>query len=223
MTLSCVHAAQVNINSDVAMGFDAFCANTSDNIFTLCDGANSCQGSGFAAQWLSEAFSQPDSRSLEDQLQAKHAQLCVLFPETGSTLVRIHVNQNGIELSSLGDSFLWLFQKPWGGWAPWQCIERMPRDIDAMGHPTQLVGSEVCERLHIRNHPPQGRYCAVLMSDGPGLAITDKQLQERVSVIGRSNPNQNDLEYLCQSLALDALGKGCKDDISVAMVWAHYQ
>jgi len=223
MNLRCVHASQVNTNSDVSMGFDAFYANTADNIFTLCDGANSCLGSGLAAQWLSEAFAQADPRTLEDQLQVNHAQLCALFPETGSTLVRVHVNQDGLELASLGDSFLWLFQKSWGGWAPWQCIESMPRDIDALGHPTQMVGSEVCERLHIRRHPPQGRYCAVLMSDGPGLTISEKQLQQRVSVIGREQPNQNDLVYLCHSLALEAVTKGCRDDISIAMVWAHYQ
>jgi hypothetical protein len=222
MKVSCVHGAQININSDVAMGFDAFSANTIDGIFTLCDGANSCTGSGLAAQWLSEAFAQNDAHSLAEQLQTKHTQMCSLFPETGSTLVRVHVHRRGIELSSIGDSFLWLFQKPWGGWAPWQCIERMPRDIDAMGHPTQMIGSEVCDHLHIRCHPPLGRYCAVLMSDGPGLAISEKQLKQRVSLIGRDNPNQNDLEYLCQSLALDALNSGCKDDISVAMVWANY-
>jgi len=207
----------------MGMGFDAFYANTSDHIFTLCDGANSCPGSGRAAQWLSEAFAQADPHTLDEQLQTKHTQMCALFPETGSTLVRVHVGQDGLALASLGDSFLWLFQKSWGGWAPWRCIESMPRDIDVKGHPTQLVGSEVCERLHLRSFPPQGRYCAVLMSDGPGLVISEKQLRQRISVIGKERPNISDLEYLCQSLAQDASDAGCKDDISVAMVWAHYQ
>jgi len=223
MGMRCVHGATINLNSFDAMGFDAFSANVVDHIFTLCDGANSCPNSGSAATWLSETFSQAHPDTLDTQLKVRHAQLCALFPETGSTLLRLAADDGGIHMASIGDSFLWLFQKPWGGFGPWRCIDQMPRDIDSKGHPTQLVGSEVCDILHESHHPPVGRYCAVMMSDGPGLSVSPAQLLERVAVLGRAEPQDHDLAYLCRSLALQAQKSGCRDDISVAIVWIHYQ
>lgn len=222
MTLRCVHACALNVNAEAAMGFDAFSANAEDCIFTLCDGANSCPDSGVAARWLSQVMAHADTENLPQQLLSTHAEMCQKFPVTGSTLLRVHAREQGLQLATLGDSFLWLFQKPWRGLAPWRCIDQMPRDVDDKGHPTQLVGSEVCHTLHTRQHPPQGIYCAVLMSDGPGLLTTDQHLKARLSLLGRTEPSAADLDYLCHSLALEARTAGCRDDISVAMVWLKY-
>ena len=113
-------------------------------------------------------------------------------------------------------------QKSWGGFAPWKCVETMPRDVDENGHPTQLVGSEVCQTIHVRNHDPKGLYCAVLMSDGPGLKTSEENLKTRLAMIGRNEPSQADLAYLCNSLAIDAQNSGCLDDTSVAMIWLKF-
>jgi len=222
MSLRCVHACALNVNADESLGFDAFSAHAEQPVFVLCDGANSCPDSGVAARWLSQAMVQADTEHLSSQLMSTHTQMCEKFPNTGSTLLRVHARAQGLQLASLGDSFLWLFHKPWGGLAPWRCIDQMPRDVDGNGHPTQLVGSEVCNTLHTRQHPSKGLYCAVLMSDGPGLLTPDHALQARVSLLGRAEPSAADLDYLCHSLALAAHAAGCHDDISVAMVWLKY-
>ncbi len=222
MSLRCVHACALNLSAEESMGFDAFSANTEDCIFTLCDGANSCPESGTAARWLSRVMAQVDTENLKDKLISTHIDMCEKFPETGSTLLRVHAHAQGLELATLGDSFLWLFNKPWGGLAPWRCIDQLPRDVDEEGNPTQLVGSEVCHTLHTKLHPPKGLYCAVLMSDGPGLVTVETHLQARVALLGRAEPSAADLDYLCHSLAMDAHAAGCRDDNSVAMVWLKY-
>jgi serine/threonine protein phosphatase PrpC len=222
MSVRHVHACALNVMAEESLGFDAFSANAEAGIFTLCDGANSCPDSGAAARWLSQTMAQADSENLPQQLISTHVEMCQKFPETGSTLLRVHAREQGLELATLGDSFLWVFKKPWNGFAPWRCIDQMPRDVDEKGHPTQLVGSEVCHTLHTRQHRPRGIYCAVLMSDGPGLVTADQHLAARMSLLGRSEPSPADLAYLCHSLALDAHAAGCRDDISVAMVWLKY-
>jgi hypothetical protein len=223
MSLRIVHACALNVNSSDKSGFDAFSANENLNIFALCDGANSCSGSGLAADWLSQVMTTDEPRHLSEQLMARHFEMCQKFPETGSTLLRVKASNQALELASIGDSFLWLFQKSWGGFAPWKCVETMPRDVDENGHPSQLVGSEVCQTIHVRNHDPKGLYCAVLMSDGPGLKTSEENLKSRLAMIGRNEPSQADLAYLCNSLAIDAQNSGCMDDTSVAMIWLKFR
>lgn len=222
MKLRTVYACALNLNSQEGFGFDAFEANENLNIFTLCDGANSCAGSGEAAAWLSKVMALGDHDQPTDQLMTRHIEMLEKFPDTGSTLVRVRANLNLLELTSIGDSFLWLFKKKWGGWGAWQCIEKMPRDVNELGHPTQLVGSEVCHTLHVRNFEPNGLYCAILMSDGPGLLTSDLSLKKCVSILDRDEPSSADLAYLCHSIATDAQNAGCTDDTSVAMVWLKY-
>ena len=222
MSLRCVYACALNVNGNSKKGFDAFSANLNLNIFTLCDGANSCSGSGMAAEWLSQVMTTDEPQHLSDQLMARHLEMCQKFPETGSTLLRVKASNQELELASIGDSFLWLFHKSWRGFAPWKCVETMPRDIDENGHPTQLVGSEVCQTLHVREHRPEGLYCAVMMSDGPGLKTTEEALKKCLSMLGRNEPSDADLAYLCNSLAIDAQNSGCTDDTSVAMIWLKF-
>jgi len=222
MSLRCVYACALNVNASDSKGFDAFCANENLNIFTLCDGANSCSGSGLAADWLSQVMATDEPGPLSDQLMTRHDEMCQKFPETGSTLLRVKASHQELELASIGDSFLWLFQKSWGGFGPWKCVETMPRDLDENGHPSQLVGSEVCQTLHVRHHDPKGLYCAVLMSDGPGLKTSEEKLKSRLAMLGRNEPGQADLAYLCNSLAIDAQNFGCLDDTSVAMIWLKF-
>lgn len=222
MNLRSVNGCSINYKSIEGLGFDAFKANEAQNIFTLCDGANSCKGSGAAALWLSQVMADDDEKNVTEQLLSRHLEMCEKFPDTGSTLLRVSANTTGIELSSVGDSFMWLFKKKWRGWAPWECIETMPRDVDHHGHPTQLVGSEVCNTVHVRNFEPDGLFCAILMSDGPGLLTNELALKNSLSMLGRNEPSPSDLDFLCTSLASDAHTSGCTDDISVAMVWLKF-
>ena len=93
MSLRCVHACALNINASASKGFDAFTANENLNIFTLCDGANSCSGSGLAADWLSQVMATDEPQHVSDQLMARHFEMCQRFPETGSTLLRVKANK----------------------------------------------------------------------------------------------------------------------------------
>ena len=69
MSLIIVHACALNVNSSDKSGFDAFSANENLNIFALCDGANSCSGSGLAADWLSQVMTTDEPRHLSEQLR----------------------------------------------------------------------------------------------------------------------------------------------------------
>ena len=60
------------------------------------------------------------------------------------------------------------------------------------------------------------------MSDGPGLKTSEENLKSRLAMIGRNEPSQADLAYLCNSLAIDAQNSGCLDDTSVAMIWLKF-
>ena len=233
MSLRCVHAIALNVKAQALKGFDAFSANLETREFALCDGANSCAGSGEAARWLSHQMVNPVSTTehgtkdttltLQDRLFAAHQSMLSEYPETGSTLVYLSVDSNnGLTMASLGDSFLRVYRPTWGGFGKWTMVLDMTRDLDANGHPSQMVGSEVCNTLHMSQLPAKGTYCVVMMSDGPGLLMNPTFVSSRLSTIGSQQPSESDLQYLCVSMAEHALNKGCLDDTSVAMVWIKF-
>ena len=223
MTLRMVHGLALNVHAHPSKGFDAFAYNTQTNTYVLCDGANSCPNSGHAARWLSNATARCEVQNLEQHLFATHQDMLQGFPDTASTLLHVCADMKGLHLASLGDSFLSVFQRTWYGLGSWKCIHTMPRDLDAHGHPSQLVGSEVCHTLHRYTLPAQGTYCVAMLSDGPGLLMPPEWLAERLTTLGRKRPSKYDLDYLCDSMAQYALGLGCLDDTSVALIWLQYR
>lgn len=223
MTWRAVHACALNWGDGKSPGYDAFSANPKAGVYCLCDGANGAAGSDRAARWLADRLTAPGHRkSLHGEVLDAHREMLDRFPGTGSTFVRIQVRDDGLHLSGLGDSFLWLFERRWIGWGAWRLVHVVPRDLDAQGHPSQMVGSEVCHTVHALQVPRGPHYCAVLMSDGPGRLTGPDALARRLDVIRRGIPGPEDLQYLCDSMARDAQTTGCEDDISVALVWVRH-
>lgn len=218
MTAKPVHAAVVNFNAQLNKGFDAVCFNQDASVYAMCDGANSCPDSGIAARWLCEQMA-ADIQDIQQQVFVKHQEMLKQFPDTASTLIRLQIAKQQLHMISLGDSFLTVYRKSWHGFGKWICVHEMPRDLDADGHPSQLLGSEVCEKLHTATFPMSGIYCLAMMSDGPGLVLPTSYVAHRLSVLGKTQPSAQDLNYLCVSLAQDAQQRGCQDDTSVALIW----
>jgi serine/threonine protein phosphatase PrpC len=218
VTAISVHAVALNFNAQPDKGFDAFGVNEDASVYALCDGANSCPDSGRAARWLCMQMVL-SVKDIHQHVFVAHQEMLDQFPETASTMVRVQASQNQLDLASLGDSYLTVYRKSWLGYGRWSCVHDMPRDLDAYGHPSQLIGSEVCETLHTATLPMDGIYCIVMMSDGPGLVLPSTYIAQRLSVLGQKCPSEQDLHYLCASLAQDAQQRGCQDDTSIALIW----
>lgn len=213
-----VHATVLNFNAKPYKGFDAVAVNQDASVYALCDGANSCPDSGKAASWLCEQMV-ANIQDLDQHVFVKHKEMLELFPDTASTLLRLQIEQQQLHMASLGDSFLSVYRKSWHGFGKWTCVHEMPRDLDAFGQPSQLMGSEVCEELHTATLPLSGIYCMAMMSDGPGLVLPTAYIAQRLSVLGKTQPSAQDMHYLCASLAQDAQQRGCQDDTSVVLIW----
>lgn len=218
----------VNHGRSDRLGFDAYAGDTEAGIFVLCDGANSCPDSGQAARWLSQALAsdpclQDEQHDFEAVLRRLHHEMTGRFPITASTVLALRAKARGLTLASVGDSHLVVLQRAWAGWGAWGVVREMPRDIDAQGHPSQLMGSEVLEHIHQTRMAGKGRFLVVLMTDGVANTVTRAQLLHTVMALGRRHtPSTHDLDYLCQTLANLALSQGCWDDLSVAMVYAAF-
>jgi hypothetical protein len=226
----CVSAFVVNMNLIPSKGFDHVAVDLKNNIFTLCDGANSCPNAGDAAKFFGnkmlECIKTDDDDSFSSQFLNlffnAHHQMQFEYLDSACTFLYFNASQSKLKLSSMGDSFLYLFQKPLMGFGNWKHLLTMPRDIDGFNHPSQLVGSEVCHDLHLESIDASGIYCAILMSDGPGNLLSIPILLSRLKMLGRKFPSSDDLLYLCQTLAREAEEMGCRDDNSIAIVWAKY-
>jgi hypothetical protein len=207
----CVSAFVVNMNLIPSKGFDHVAVDLKNNIFTLCDGANSCPNAGDAAKFFGnkmlECIKTDDDDSFSSQFLNlffnAHHQMQFEYLDSACTFLYFNASQSKLKLSSMGDSFLYLFQKPLMGFGNWKHLLTMPRDIDGFNHPSQLVGSEVCH-------------------DGPGNLLSIPILLSRLKMLGRKFPSSDDLLYLCQTLAREAEEMGCRDDNSIAIVWAKY-
>ncbi len=217
----------INHGPSDRLGFDAYAGSPERGVFVLCDGANSCPDSGQAALWLSQALAsdprlEEERPGFECSLRHLHLEMIERFPMTAATVLAVQAGGYGLRLASVGDSRLVLLARRWGGWGSWRQIHEMPRDIDARGHPTQLVGSEVLDVIHQAQFPPRGRCLAVMMTDGLADCLTDQELLQTVSALGRHQPSSGDLDYLCQTLAALALDRGCQDDLSAVMVYSSF-
>ena len=224
MTPMCILGTAINFGPSDGLGFDAFSACPEQGLYALCDGANSCPDSGQAALWLSKQITQAQVHgdqplNFEPLVFDLHQDMLQSFPNTAATLVGLHVAPRMIRLVSVGDSELTLYQRSWWGWGPWQKRCTMPKDLDATGNPRQLIASEVLDAVHQHDLPAQGAWLALLMSDGPARVLPISSLNKTLHKVSKQIPSPEDLSYLCQTLAQEALSSGCQDDISVAMVW----
>ena len=98
----------------------------------------------------------------------------------------------------------------------------MPKDLDADGHPSQMIASEVLNKVHQLDIPAQRTLLALMMSDGPARVLSEADIDKVIQKINRQTPTSDDLNYFCQSLANQALAFGCEDDVSVVLIWIRY-
>jgi hypothetical protein len=210
-----------------SLGFDAFAGDSRRGVFVMCDGANSCPDSGQAAQWLAEALAfdarvSESGLGFDPSIRALHLEMLDRFPQTAATVLALRVNHEGLTLASVGDSRMTVLKPSWGGWGPWRLAWHMPQDINAQGHPSQLVGSEVLDQVHLRHVAAKGRCLVALMTDGAAHAIDERELCNLLQPLGRQMPSADDLNYWCETMAHQALAQGCLDDISVALVMVRF-
>jgi serine/threonine protein phosphatase PrpC len=86
-----------------------------------------------------------------------------------------------------------------------------------------LLGSEVLDEIHQTRLIGKGRFLTVLMTDGVANTVSEEELVQTVSAVGRwQTPSSDDLDYLCQTLADLALQRGCQDDLSAAIIHAAF-
>jgi serine/threonine protein phosphatase PrpC len=217
----------INQRRDGVVGFDAFGSCLDQGLFALCDGANSCPGSGMAAQWLcqklvTEAVSVQDQAAMTTLFYRLHSEMHQTHPETAATALLLRAKSDGLGLSSLGDSSMRAYRRSLAGWGGWTEECEMPRDIDAQGHPTQLMGSEVLNVIHHEHLPARGPLLVLMMSDGPANVLSKTDLYRTMKHLGRRRPSSADLDYLSAELTARALDLGCRDDVSVALIWVEW-
>ena len=224
--MTAVCAAITNFQSHPCYGCDAFAHNQTAGIWVMADGANSCPGAKQAAEWVVDRMvtaleqSQPiTDHEFESCVFSIHSEMLLVHPETAATLLICQVCSEGIRLASIGDSSLRAFRPPIWPLSRWREYLVMPLDIDPNGNPTQLIGSEVCETVHVRHLKVDAKWLLVFMTDGAAEFIESRALGASLATLGRQQPSSDDLEYLCKDLCRQALDAGCRDDISVAMVW----
>jgi serine/threonine protein phosphatase PrpC len=220
-----VQAAVLNAGPYGARGFDAFSGECSPCAWALADGANSCPGAGVASAWLVHEValaleSVDTARGVEATVMALHQRMRDEHPDTASTLLLMRRLKHSVLLASVGDSRLQFFRAQ--GWPrkAWGEAIMMPVDVDAQGHPSQMVGSDVCEAVHVQEVGLRGCSLLVMASDGVSRMVDRQEVGRMVQVIGRARPSREDLQYLCEAVVRLALDRGGDDDASVAMVWS---
>jgi len=219
-----VVGSEVNRRTDGRVGFDAFCANLQTVSFALCDGANSCKDSGIAANWLAkEITGYPatvfDPIGYEKHVLELHSQMRKEFPNTGSTLVWVNAVGHKLALLSVGDSSVQVFRRWVFDIGPWREVLKMPRDLDLMSNPTQLVGSEVLTKVNVTELFFEGPQLILMMSDGPADSVKQEELRRILSYVRREEPSTYDLDFMCQQIVCSAFKSGCSDDASAALIW----
>jgi len=223
-----VHASVLNLHPK-GKGFDAFASSVSGKLLALCDGANSCIGSGAAARWLCKSWVQDepewvlDAPTWQSRVNDRHKKMQELHPGTGSTLSFAHLHSNGLTLGNLGDSYIKVYHHAGRLWSRWRFVNEMTRDLDTNGHPSQLAGSDVCNAAHLLELPPLGSYLLVFMSDGAGNYWAAGDLLDRLKIISTQYPSTEDLGYFCKTLAQHSLDLGSDDDVSVALAWCNFE
>ena len=215
---------KLNFNSFENSGFDAF--SSKDNVFILCDGANSCRDSGTIAREFSffVASNWPKnfildacrSEKLYAMLLTEHKKILRKTKDAATTIVGVCCLEDELELFSVGDSFIEVFHK---SNFHWKKIFSMPRDIDKKGNPWQLIGSEVFTRINYQTLSTKGSYCLFLLTDGAGNYLNDEILSNVICSLNSEKPSSDDLDYIAHNLALKAKKNGSSDDISVVILF----
>ena len=205
--------------------FDAF-AKVAD-IFTLCDGANSCENSGKLAIDLAHSFSEDvsflDSGTIDREYAISrivmdiHETYALQKDPGASTLLSLNILQDSYEIVSIGDSYGKVFTyKTDGGWEETASI---PRDIDYKGYPWQLIGSDVFEFIHYHRFSRDHQACVFLMSDGVGNFIKDSDITH---LLNKSIPKKFDrisLQDIVYSLVKISEDRGSEDDKSICLIF----
>lgn len=188
----------------------------------LCDGANGTPLGGDLAKDAARAVLRDleQSRLITDErLQEISTDLDRRYPDSGSTLLAAYVQAGSLHLLGVGDSYASLFAFGEMGW----CFEaQIDRQVNAFGHPSQLIGAEVpisAIRLERSFSSTHARRAAFLMSDGCGAFLLADDLLGVLSEIGGATPGVEDLNFYASELAHLAISRGSRDDASVVVTW----
>ena len=219
------YAAAINWGKRKYECFDAF-AKVED-IFTLCDGANSCKSSGKLATELAYLFSEKVSSLNSATIDREYAisrivmdihETYTLKKNTGaSTLLSLNILKDAYEIVSIGDSYGKVFMHELDG--SWEETCSIPRDIDYKGHPWQLIGSDVFELVHYQKFNRDQMTCVFLMSDGVGDFIKNSDIVHLLNKNNLEKFDQTDLQNVIYSLLNISEDRGSKDDKSICLVF----
>ena len=205
--------------------FDAF-AKVAD-IFTLCDGANSCESSGKLAIDLAHSFSENvsflDSGTIDREYAISrivmdiHETYALQKNPGASTLLSLNILQDSYEIVSIGDSYgkVFMYKTDRG----WEETASIPRDIDYKGCPWQLIGSDVFEFVHYHRFSRDHLACVFLMSDGVGGFIKDSDIIHLLNKIILEKFDQTNLQDIVYSLVKISEDRGSKDDKSICLIF----
>ena len=205
--------------------FDAF-VKVAD-IFTLCDGANSCESSGKLAKDLARSFSEKANFLDAGIIDREHAisRIVMDIHETytikknpgASTLLSLNILQDSYEIVSIGDSYGKVFMHKLDG--GWEETFSIPRDIDYKGHPWQLIGSDVFELVHYHRFNRDHMACVFLMSDGVGDFVKNGDITHLLNKNILEKCDQTNLQDIVYSLLNISEDRGSKDDKSICLVF----
>ena len=219
------YAAAINWGKRKYECFDAF--SKVEDIFTLCDGANSCKSSGKLATELAYLFSEKVSSLNSATIDREYAisRIVMDIHETytlkkdpgASTLLSLNILKDAYEIVSIGDSYGKVFMHKLDG--IWEETCSIPRDIDYKGHPWQLIGSDVFELVHYQKFNRDQMACVFLMSDGVGDFIKNSDIVHLLNKNILEKFDQTDLQDIVYSLLKISEDRGSKDDKSICLVF----
>ena len=219
------YAVEINWGKLKYECFDAF-TKVAD-IFTLCDGANSCKSSGKLATELARSFSEKvrvlDSESIDREhaisriVRDIHETYALQKNPGASTLLSLNILDDSYEIVSIGDSYGKVFMHKLDG--GWEEICSIPRDIDYKGYPWQLIGSDVFELVHYHRFNRDHLACVFLMSDGVGDFINNSDIIHFLNKNVLEKIDQTNLQNIVYSLLNISEDRGSKDDKSICLVF----
>ena len=219
------YAAAINWGKRKYECFDAFIKVA--DIFTLCDGANSCKSSGKLAKELAYLFSEKvsflDSAAIDREYAISRIVMDIHETYTlkknpgASTLLSLNILKDAYEIVSIGDSYGKVFMHELDGSWEETCI--IPRDIDYKGQPWQLIGSDVFELVHYQKFNRDQMACVLLMSDGVGDFIKNSDVVHLLNKNYLEKFDQTDLQDIIYSLLNISEERGSKDDKSICLVF----
>ena len=197
------------------------------DIFTLCDGANSCESSGKLATELAHSFSERLSFLDKEIVDRKHAisRIVMEMHENyaskknpgASTLLSLNILHDSYEIVSIGDSYGKVFTHKLNG--GWEETFSIPRDIDYKGNPWQLIGSDVFEFVHYHRFNRDQLACVFLISDGVGDFIKNSDIIHLLNENNLEKYDQTNLQDIVYSLLEISEDRGSEDDKSICLTF----